>query len=841
MVDVNMNISEGVGNKAKFLMEMKENGFNVPEFFILSSEIYNEIVEFNDKRKSIADSLLKLTKDNISEISKAIISFFSELAIPENIAEDIEKRIDKNKKYAVRSSGIKEDLESLSFAGQYSSFLNVCGIKGILEAVIGCYKSMFEEASLSYLVDNEVDLNNLKMAVIIQEMVNSEISGIAFTLNPLTGNDKEIVVEIAEGQGENIVSGRVNPESYSYNWFEEKYDYSISNKLLKKEELDKLMATLLRIQMFFGYPCDIEFTFEGGKLYILQARPITKIIYSTLLDQWTTTNFKDGGVSATVCKPYMWSLYEYVWEITLKGFLLETKLFKEKDLRKLGDMFYGRPYWNLSVVKEAMANIPGYKEREFDSELGVTIAYEGYGRTTQVTPKSIMKIIQVAFAQSKLTKKQNLNVAKYRDELMKKYNNYIEKYNKGFEKCSEENEADNIESLWYRLIKTDYLHSEGTYFWQIFINTIQQPLFKKSLPKCVNSSDYLDLIGGLKNVSHLLPFYDIWEISRKIWEDDTSLNFWVNSSIEEIESYYSHNSKEYLIEELRAHITKYGYHSESELDVSYPCYSEEVRKIIKILKDTVVLDDSFSPLLDSHRQYSKYCRQLENIKKEVFPGKYRKLAKYIEKMREMLWWREELKDISIRFYYVVRIYTIELAKAYYKNGIIKDLDDIWYLKINDIFEFIEKKKDEAEVKKIIERNRNYYNSFRNFKSENEIGAVYNNSSNELRKSSKEIVGLGCNNGIITGTARVVENIEEMEKLQPGDILVTKFTDTGWTSKLAILKGIVTECGGVLCHASIISREYGIPCIVSCSGVTKKIKDGSTITLNGSTGEVIICE
>ena len=168
--------------------------------------------------------------------------------------------------------------------------------------------------------------------------------------------------------------------------------------------------------MFFGYPCDIEFAFEAGKLYILQARPITKIIYSKVFDQWTTANFKDGGVSATVCKPYMWSLYEYVWEIILKKFLLETKLFKESGLRKLGSMFYGRPYWNLSVVKEAMANIPGYKEREFDSELGVRITYKKDGRTTQITLKSVLKIIQVALAQRILTKKQNNKVESYKNE-----------------------------------------------------------------------------------------------------------------------------------------------------------------------------------------------------------------------------------------------------------------------------------------------------------------------------------------------------------------------------------------------------------------------------------------
>jgi len=832
MIDINMDLTEGAGNKARFLMQMKKDGFNVPTLFIINSQIYNYIVDYNGKRKSIAESLLKLTKDNINEISLAITSLFSGFEIPVDISSEIVKRLDNNKRYAIRSSGTKEDLESLSFAGQYSTFLNVSGIEEILKGIINCYKSMYEEISLSYLINNKVDLNNYEMSVVIQEMVNSDISGIAFTLNPLTGNDKEIVVEIARGQGENIVSGKVNPESYIYNWFEKKYDYNINNKLLKKEELKNLMDTLLRIQIFFGYPCDIEFAFEAGELYILQARPITKIIYARMLDQWTTANFKDGGVSATVCKPFMWSLYEYVWESILKKFLIETKLFKDKGLRKLGNMFYGRPYWNLSVVKEAMANIPGYKEREFDSELGVRITYEEDGRTTKITLKSILKIIQVAIAQNKLTEKQNNNVENYKNELLKKYNEYTEI-------ILEESTNRDIESIWYKLIKTDYLQSESTYFWQIFINTIQQPLFKRSLSKYTNSSNYLDLIGGLKNVSHLLPFYDIWEISRKISKDEGSLDFWINSDIEEIKKYYTENRIEYFIQDLKAHIMKFGYHSESELDVTYPCYNEDVGKTIKIIKDTIILDDSFSPSKNYEGQHKNYCLQLENIKQQVSSRKYKKLFSKIEKMREMLWWREELKDISIRFYYLVRVYTIKLAKNYYKKGIIKDLDDIWYLKIDDLFTFIENNIDTIQLNKIIERNRKYYTSFRNFKSENEIGAVFNKETVEIKNNTKAIVGIGCNNGIVTGIARVVDSIDEIDRLQVGDILITRFTDTGWTSKFAILKGIVTECGGILCHGAIVSREYGIPCIVSCYEVTKKIKDGSKITINGSTGEVFI--
>ena len=206
-------------------------------------------------------------------------------------------------------------------------------------------------------------------------------------------------------------------------------------------------------------------------------------------------------------------------------------------------------------------------------------------------------------------------------------------------------------------------------------------------------------------------------------------------------------------------------------------------------------------------------------------------------MRKMLWWREEFRDISTKFYFLIRLYTLKLAAQYFEARIIDDVKDIWYLKIEDLKNFIDKKISSNELQEIIEKNKKYYNSFRNFVSENEIGHVFDHSKVTAMKDNS-LTGVGCNNGIVTGVARVVNDFSEIDKIQPDDILITKFTDTGWTSKFAILKGIVTEYGGILCHAAIVSREYGIPCIVCASNITKKIKDGSKITINGSTGEII---
>jgi len=823
--------ADKVGNKAQSLMQLKNNGFCVPDGFVLDSDTFDEIIKTNGLDGKINELLSKINKNNIREISSGLINLFGEIKITENIVSEISNFL-QNKKYAVRSSGLKEDLAGFAFAGQYRTFLNVEGIEEICKSIIECYKSMYREGVLSYLIDNELGVSDLKMAVVVQEMVEADISGIVFTVNPLSGNDKEIVAEAAKGLGDEIVSGRVNPERYLYNWFEGKEAYDVTNKLLTREKFLELAKMALDIQILYGFPCDIEFAIRHEKIYFVQARAITKIMYSGIKDQWTTADFKDGGVSAGVCTPYMWSLYEYIWEYTLKKFVFDAKILRKNEWRKAGDMFFGRPYWNLSVVKTAMSKVPGYKEREFDNDLGVMPTYEGDGRVTRITPKTLLGILRMAIAQKKIVAERSKDVEKIKNVLLDKYFNYINIYKK-------KEKLGDLESIWYKLVKEDYLQSESTYFWQIFINTVNQSLFKNRLLKFVSSGEYFNLIGGLDNISHLLPFYYMWDVSRKIIADKKAYAFWINSEISAIKKAYDENSSENYIPQLAEFIDLYGYHSEKELDVTYPCYCEDVESVIKMFKETIALDDSLSPEGDKMHQTEVFEKQKQKLKEQVGSRKYSKLEESIDKMRSMLWWREEFRDVSTRFYYIIRIFTMKLSKAYVKSGILTHEDDIWYTKIDDVFNFIDRKITKEDLRNIIVRNRKYYQSFRNFLSENEIGAAFSVDSQKRKKISGGIKGIGCNNGTVTGTARVINSLAEIDRLQVGDILVTKFTDTGWTSKFAILKGIVTEYGGILCHAAIVSREYGIPCVVCTNDATRIIKDGSTITINGTTGEITI--
>ena len=169
---------------------------------------------------------------------------------------------------------------------------------------------------------------------------------------------------------------------------------------------------------------------------------------------------------------------------------------------------------------------------------------------------------------------------------------------------------------------------------------------------------------------------------------------------------------------------------------------------------------------------------------------------------------------------------------------IEKEDDIWFIKVGDLWDYLDGKKTGEDLREIVRKNRIYYNVYRNYISENEIGHNFTAviSSPEDQNTLK---GLGANTGKIKATARVIEDFSKIDRLKEGDILVTRFTDTGWTPKFAILSGIVTEYGGILCHAAIVSREYGIPAIVCCKDAMAKIKDGQTIEIDGATGIVRI--
>lgn len=816
------------GNKGKNLILLKKFGFNVPDGVIIDTDFYDKAMEAAGLTDRINELLFLLKEDNGREISQEINDLFCGAHLADELFDELSPFIDSGKEYAVRSSGTLEDCENHSFAGLYRTHLKQKGLEEIKEAVKDCWLSLFSEPILQYLYHNRIPLSQLKMAVILQEMVDADYSGIAFTVNPVTGKDREIITEISYGVGEDLVGGKVRPENYSYDWYYERSSYDEENKILHEEGLISISNIFLDIQKAFGYPCDIEFALKGGELFILQARAVTKIGYSEIKDMWSTADFRDGGVSAKTCIPYMWSLYEYIWQHALSSFVIDSKILPSSQCQGvLGDIFFGRPYWNLSFVKKAMSVIPGYKEREFDASYGVTPNYEGDGKVTRVTVKSLIRVLRIFTAQRKLLKEREENAEGYKELLLEKYRYYRATFDENLDSVD-------FEKKWYELTHDHYLKSENTYFRQIFINEIYQTLYRDKITKYVSYADYLKLMNGITDISHLRPAAFISDVSKEIRADEEAYQYWKTSSSDQIRQDLA--SGIHFLHRVSAFLEEYGYHSVRELDVSYPCYYEDVETVIAMFKDGVLNQGLQEESDTAQKQHQLYEMCLETLEKESGKKKFKNLKAQTEKIRKMLWWREEFRDLSTMLYYIIRIYTLRLGELYAEQGILPSKEDIWMTRVGDIWDFQDEKIGKEEFQHRFSKNKAYYLSFRNFLSENEIGSEFKPVQRN-RGDGKTLYGTGCNLGTVSGTARVIDSIDEIDRLQKDDILVTKYTDTGWSPKFALLSGIVTEFGGVLCHGAIVAREYGIPCISSVPDATKKIKDGATIRIDGETGEI----
>ena len=347
--------TETIGKKAASLLELIQMGLPVPTGTVLTTVALDAFLRANDLHKPFQNLWSELTTDGHSLSHDALADRLIPMAqaittapLPESIRTPLSEFLTKNpaQHFAVRSSGTKEDLANASFAGLYQSVLNVKGIEDISTAIKTCWASLCNERVVQYCINQHIPLQQLSLGVVIQEMIPADASGVLFSVNPISGADREMVVEACFGLGEALVSGNVTPDHYRYNWFSEQIiEHRIETQLtallatsqppyvtqstlththgsqavLDDASIKELCSLALQVQVGYGFPVDIEWVRYKDQFYIVQSRPITTINHNGIDGEWTTADFKDGGVSSSVCSRFMWSLYDDVWEVASKA------------------------------------------------------------------------------------------------------------------------------------------------------------------------------------------------------------------------------------------------------------------------------------------------------------------------------------------------------------------------------------------------------------------------------------------------------------------------------------------------------------------------------------------
>ena len=312
---------EVVGGKGKSLARMAKAGFNVPSGFVTTAAAYRAFVAANNLQEEIVSLAKPAVVDgrvSFEQASHDIQALFAEHDPSAEITAEISQAYGPldDAPVAVRSSANAEDLPGLSFAGQQETYLNVKGADEVVRAVRNCWASLWTPQAISYRHQNGIDQGSVAMAVVVQAMVSSQVSGILFTANPATGERSEIIINASFGLGEAVVSGQVTPDTYIV----DKETLQAKETLIGPKEqqiiahgsqgtrladvdvdsrgqssltddmLRQLSRTAIDIETLYdGVPQDIEWAVVDQDLYLLQSRPVTNLPVQPIEVVWEPT------------------------------------------------------------------------------------------------------------------------------------------------------------------------------------------------------------------------------------------------------------------------------------------------------------------------------------------------------------------------------------------------------------------------------------------------------------------------------------------------------------------------------------------------------------------------
>ena len=303
---ISRNDSDLAGGKGASLGEMTQAGIPVPDGFVILSTAFDDFLHEADLTQEIDAIFEKIDHEaihTVEDASEKIRGFIESKEIPEDTSREIRDRFKSlNSEFVVvRSSATAEDGSEHAWAGQLESYLNTTE-ESLLENVRKCWSSLFTPRAIFYRFERGLHGAKISVAVVVQKMVQSEISGIAFSVHPITEDQNQLIIEAGFGLGETVVSGSITPDSYVVEKEPRKIiDKNISEQKkaivkagkdnnwvmidkerrniqkLSDEKILELSELVIKIEKHYGFPCDVEWAFEKGKFYIVQSRPITTL------------------------------------------------------------------------------------------------------------------------------------------------------------------------------------------------------------------------------------------------------------------------------------------------------------------------------------------------------------------------------------------------------------------------------------------------------------------------------------------------------------------------------------------------------------------------------------
>ncbi|MCU5226897.1 phosphoenolpyruvate synthase [Bacillus tropicus] len=847
-----------VGGKGLNLGELSNiQGIQVPEGFCVTTVGYEKAIEQNEELQTLLQQLTKLKREDraqIGEMSKEIREVIMAVQIPSDVVEAVAhylSRFGNEHAYAVRSSATAEDLPYASFAGQQDTYLNIIGKEAILQHVRKCWASLFTERAVMYRMQNGFEHNQVSICVVVQKMVFPEASGIMFTADPITASRKILSIDASFGLGEALVSGLVSADNYRVKegkivdkvistkkvaiyalkegGTETKQINSAQQKIqtLSEQQILQLAQIGRQIEAYFGCPQDIEWCLARNTFYIVQSRPITTL--------YPIPEENDGENHVYISVGHQQMMTDALKPLGLSFFLLTTNA----PMRKAG----GR------LFVDATQRLASPASRDY--------LINTLGKSDPLIRDALTTVVE----------RDNFITLLPDDEKQKSVG-------KGVPPVSTQPEIENDPAIVTELIQNSEASLEelkenmqlksGVDVLDFILEDIQQ--LKKVL---FNPQSIAVIMAGMNASTWINEKMEQW-LGEKNAADNLSQSVQNNITsemglalmevadvirpYEEVIAYLQHVENDSFLDELvqfkggekareaiDAFLNKYGMRCSGEIDITKTRWSEKPTTIIPMILNNIrdfeygaskrKFEEGLQEALKKEEELVDRLQQLPDGQQKVEETK-----RMIRNIRNFIGYREYPKYGMINRYFIYKQALLKEAEQLVQSGVIHEVDDIYYLTFEELHEVVRMKKLNYEL---IHKQKNDYKLYEKLTPPRIMtsdGEIITGKYKRENLPADAIAGLPVSSGVVEGRARVILNMEEAN-LEEGDILVTAFTDPGWTPLFVSIKGLVTEVGGLMTHGAVIAREYGLPAVVGVENATKLIKDGQRIRVHGTEGYI----
>ncbi|WP_165490144.1 PEP/pyruvate-binding domain-containing protein [Propioniciclava sinopodophylli] len=842
------------GGKGANLVRLRDAGLPVPAFVVITTDEYAAFVADHGLAAPIAAALRRPAAEASDTIRAAFAAATPTAAQRARIVEALAPLLDGGEPagpLAVRSSATAEDLPGFSFAGQQDSCLSVTGMDAVVDSIVACWSSLWTERAITYRTRNGIG-HDATLAVVVQQMVDADASGVLFTANPHTGRRDESVVEAVTGLGDALVSGRVTPDTFVLETATgtlRSQQLAGAQASVSPSDLQSVLSLGRRIVELYAEPMDVEWARADGAVHVLQARPITSLYplpapnparhdepevwfsfgaFQGLLEPMTPLGQEAirmalSGGARLVGRRVDWRTNRFIQSAGERLWIRLDSLIRIRATRKLLAEFLPLVEPGTAAILATLAEEPGLRPARTSPSAGIAAKF------ATLVPRLLPRIRAASAnperARRTLHRTTELLVAHVAREM--------DRAAKG--RTPQERLTARVRVL------DDFARRAFPTLLPVFapimaptlleLRTLRELAAMTRLP----DADALAMAAMRALPGNVTTEMDLVlsDVAATIKRDATAWGWVAETPASDLARQFTTGRLPRVAQSAIADfLASYGMRGVAEIDLGARRWRDDPTPVMHTLKAYLALPAGASPRAVHKAGQHEAGRSIRKLMDASTPARAQRIKRSAQAIRGLAGARETPKFTLVRCLGLIREGLDASAAELVENGRLGAVPDIAFLRVDEL-----ERAFAAEWHEVVAGRRAVYEAEGRRRQIPRVlvgdGRAFYDG---LGAGSASLGGAGVSPGVAEGPVRVVLD-PRTTPLKPGEILVCPGTDPAWTPLFLVAGGLVTEVGGLMTHGSVVAREYGIPAVVGVHAATTRLVDGQRVRIDGSSGAI----